>query len=283
MYGSDASVIFAHATSLRANDGSRLSGRSGAARARSTQNLRDALGVTLDVLVLRQLAVEERGVTFELREPEISGAVDHGLEQLRDDVLSVRQVDPVHLHELRVAADVRDQQKDALGQNGAILTRTPARGAGYDGRPMSSSFKNVVVRAGRAGLMQRVSSGKHEWVADEPTALGGEDQGPDPYALLLASLGTCTSMTLRVYADRKGWPLEAITVHLEHDRIHAEDCRDCDTKVGKVDRIRRRLELEGALDEEQRARLVEIADMCPVHRTLTSTITVETTLVPRAS
>jgi putative redox protein len=143
--------------------------------------------------------------------------------------------------------------------------------------------KTVVVRAGRKGLTQRVTAGSHEWIADEPTVLGGDDEGPDPYALLLGALGACTSMTLRLYADKKGWPLEAITIRLEHDRIHAEDCRDCDAHVRKIDRIRCRLELEGPLDDTQRSRLVEIAGKCPVHRTLTSQTSVETTLLPRRS
>jgi len=120
------------------------------------------------------------------------------------------------------------------------------------------------------GLTQRIVAGRHEWRADEPAALGGADAGPTPYDLLLASLGACTSMTLRMYARRKGWPLESIAVRLLHDRIHASDCEDCETKDGRIDRIEKVLALRGELDDGQVERLLEIADRCPVHRTLTN-------------
>ena len=108
--------------------------------------------------------------------------------------------------------------------------------------------------------------------------VGGTDTGPPPYDLLVAGLGACTSITLRMYADRKGWPLEAIVVRLQHKKIHARDCEDCETRVGKVDRIERVIELHGPLSDEQRRRLLEIADRCPVHRTLHSEVKVETRL-----
>lgn len=113
-----------------------------------------------------------------------------------------------------------------------------------------------------------IFAGRHYLRADEPRDVGGDDTGPDPYGLLAASLGACTSMTLRMYADRKGWELDHVEVRLSHEKIHAEDCEACDQKQGKVDRLVRRLTLEGNLDEEQRQRLAEIADKCPVHRTL---------------
>jgi len=119
----------------------------------------------------------------------------------------------------------------------------------------------------------------HHLRADEPVSFGGTDTGPSPYDLLLASLGACTSMTLRLYADRKNWPLEQITVRLKHEKIHARDCAECETKEGKIDRIDREIELKGALDETQRARLLEIADKCPVHRTLHSEVVVPTRLM----
>jgi uncharacterized OsmC-like protein len=113
-------------------------------------------------------------------------------------------------------------------------------------------------------------------LADEPEAAGGNDRGPGPYELLLMALGACTTMTLRLYADRKRWSLERVSVELRHGKIYAEDCSDCETKQGMLDRIERVISLEGALDGAQRQRLMEIADMCPVHRTLTAEIRIDT-------
>jgi putative redox protein len=124
------------------------------------------------------------------------------------------------------------------------------------------------------GLAQEVVAGRHRLLADEPVAAGGADAGPDPYALLLASLGTCTSMTLLMYARRKGWPLEGVEVELEHDRVHDADCRNCDDPGRLVDRITRRIRLRGALDRAQLGRLAEIARKCPVHKTLTQGVRV---------
>lgn len=136
---------------------------------------------------------------------------------------------------------------------------------------------DVTVRETGVGrFTQEIMAGGHRFRADEPEAQGGNDSGPGPYDLLLASLGACTSMTLRLYAARKGWPLERVTVSLNHDRIHAADCADCQTKEGRVDRITRRLTLEGPLSAEQQDRLMEIADKCPVHKTLRSEIDIVT-------
>jgi uncharacterized OsmC-like protein len=139
-------------------------------------------------------------------------------------------------------------------------------------------MSEVVVRGGPVGLVQRIESGKHVLTADEPLDQGGTDTGPGPYDLLLSALGACTSMTLQLYARRKGWPLEAVKVRLRHQKIHAKDCAECETKVGKVDHIERAIELEGPLDGEQRAKLLEIANKCPVHRTLESEIRIDTRL-----
>jgi putative redox protein len=137
----------------------------------------------------------------------------------------------------------------------------------------------VIVRGGIDGFAQEVMVGRHRLAADEPGAQGGTDTGPSPYDYVLAGLGACTSMTLALYARRKQWPLERVTVRLRHGRIHAEDCADCETKSGMLDRIERELVLEGDLTQEQRARLLEIAERCPVHRTLTSEIHIQTRLV----
>jgi putative redox protein len=135
----------------------------------------------------------------------------------------------------------------------------------------------VVVRETRQGLFQQdIAVGPHRLIADEPVKVGGLDSGPGPYDLVLAGLGACTAMTLRLYADRKKLPLDRVTVRLSHSKIHAEDCETCETKEGMVDRIERAIAIEGELDHEQRKRLMEIADKCPVHRTLTSEIDIRT-------
>jgi putative redox protein len=134
----------------------------------------------------------------------------------------------------------------------------------------------VVEETGDGKFQQRVSAGRHHLLADEPAASGGTDTGPDPYSFLLTALGACTSMTIRLYAERKKLPLQRVRVHLHHSKIHAADCEDCETKSGMLDRIDREIELHGALDAAQRQRLLQIADMCPVHRTLTSEIRIHT-------
>jgi putative redox protein len=137
----------------------------------------------------------------------------------------------------------------------------------------------VVVRETREGkFTQLIAAGPHVLRADEPLDAGGLDSGPSPYDLLLAGLGACTSMTVRMYADLKQLPLERVTVELRHDKIHAQDCAECETREGRIDRIERIVRLEGTLDEAARAKLLEIAGKCPVHRTLHSEVTVPTRL-----
>jgi putative redox protein len=137
----------------------------------------------------------------------------------------------------------------------------------------------VVVSGSAAGFAQEIRAGRHRLAGDEPISAGGTDTGPGPYDLLLAALGACTSMTVGLYARRKQWPLESVTVRLRHSKIHAADCESCETKEGRLDRIQRDIELHGSLSDEQRARLIEIANKCPVHRTLTSEIDIRTQLV----
>jgi len=133
-----------------------------------------------------------------------------------------------------------------------------------------------VIVTSLANLQNEVRYGEnHILITDEPLEAGGEDAGPDPYTLLLAALGSCISMTTTLYARRKGWPLERVTVRLRQERIHAQDCVECTrTTEGYVHRIQRAVSFDGELTDEQRARLQEIAHKCPVHRTLTSEIVI---------
>ncbi|MGO9509191.1 MAG: OsmC family protein [Mycobacterium sp.] len=135
----------------------------------------------------------------------------------------------------------------------------------------------TVTEAGTGTYTQQITAGHHRLVADEPRPIG-DDAGPTPYDLLLAALGSCTSMTVRMYADRKGWPVERVRVTLRHSRIHAKDCAECETTVGWIDQIDRDIELTGDLDELQRQRLLQIAERCPVHQTLKSEVRISTSL-----
>jgi putative redox protein len=143
----------------------------------------------------------------------------------------------------------------------------------------SVSDTSVLVReTGPGRLAETITVRAHTLHADEPTEQGGTDTGPNPYDLLCAALGACTAMTLRLYADQKKWPLQRVIVQLHHAKIHAADCADCETKEGRIDRIERHITLEGPLDPAQRARLLDIANKCPVHRTLHAEISIVTDL-----
>ncbi len=134
----------------------------------------------------------------------------------------------------------------------------------------------VVVRGDARGFVQEITAGRHHLMADEPVGKGGSDRGPEPYDLLVAALGSCMSMTIALYARTKQWPLESVVIRLRHSRIHAKDCADCVTRTDTLlDRIETELELVGKLTSEQRSRLAEIGQKCPVHRTLKSEIVIQ--------
>ena len=135
-------------------------------------------------------------------------------------------------------------------------------------------MSDVIVRS-QQGLTTSIEIGAHRLVADEPVAAGGADQGPNPYELLLAALGACTAMTVELYARRKGWPLSSVEVTLRHERIHARDCADCETQDVMLDKITKQISLLGDLSAEQRARLRDIAERCPVQRTLQREVRIE--------
>ena len=138
--------------------------------------------------------------------------------------------------------------------------------------------RKVIVTAERSGLEQKITIGPHQMRADEPVAFGGGDAGPDPYELLLSALGACTGITIRMYAERKKWPLEGVQVQLAHSKIHAEDCADCETQSRTLDRIEREISFTGRLSTDQLQRLREIADRCPVHRTLSSHVEIHSSV-----
>lgn len=137
----------------------------------------------------------------------------------------------------------------------------------------------VVTKTKKESHKTDIFVGRHHLIADEPLSVGGSDKGPDPYDYLLASLGSCTSMTVMMYANRKGWNVDSVEVSLNHFKIHASDCKECESQTGKVDIIERNICFSGTFDEEQKKRLIDIADKCPVHRTLHSEIVVKTNII----
>ena len=138
---------------------------------------------------------------------------------------------------------------------------------------------HVVVQGDANGFAQKVQVGSYNLATDEPVSYGGTDSGPSPYDLILAALGSCTSMTIGLYARKRSWPVEKISVSLWHSKIHAQDCDDCETKEGRIDRIEMEIHLDGSLTDEQRATLMEVAGKCPIHQTLTHEINIKTRAV----
>ena len=179
------------------------------------------------------------------------------------------------------AADHLLTQKDDAVYVADVLAAWSSRyiGGASEARTPEEPAGSVLVSEAHEGkFKQHVRAGRHELIADEPLAYGGSDSGPSPYDFLLAALGACTSMTVRLYAESKKLPLEHVNVRLKHEKVHATDCVECENKDQKIDRIERELELTGALDDSQRQRLMEIANRCPVHRTLESKVLVQTRL-----
>jgi putative redox protein len=145
--------------------------------------------------------------------------------------------------------------------------------------PEGTTSADVIVWSEGRTFAQQIAAGPHWLKSDEPQSVGGSDTGPSPYDLLLAALGSCTSMTVGMYARKKNWPLERVTVWLRHSKTYATDRSECETREGMLDRIERDLRFEGPLSAEQHSRLLEIANQCPVHRTLTSEINIQTRLL----
>jgi uncharacterized OsmC-like protein/dienelactone hydrolase len=203
----------------------------------------------------------------------------------RDPVVSAREASRVFAAASHpksfIALDGADHTISEPSQARHVAGLITAWAEPYLPEPMLSSPADptgsvVVTDAGTGRYTQKIITGRHLLTADEPVSVGGVDAGPGPYELLLAALGACTSMTLRMYADRNGLPLHRTTVRLRHDRVHAKDCDQIEQSIGRLSRIRREIEVEGPLSDEDRQRLVEIADRCPVHRTLSSEIVFET-------
>jgi len=168
-------------------------------------------------------------------------------------------------------------EKDSI-YAGEVIASWSKRYTSFEDETFVQKHGSVLVRT-TDSYTTEISTNSHSLFADEPTSIGGNNLGPTPYDLLLASLGSCTSITLRMYINRKGWDVKEINVHLNHDKIHAEDCEECESETGRIDQITRKLQFVGDLDDTQQARLLEIADKCPVHKTLHSEINVKTSLL----
>lgn len=161
---------------------------------------------------------------------------------------------------------------------GKVISSWVARYVDIEEKKKLKPSKRVLARIGSDGFTTDIKTGNHTLRADEPLSVGGDDFGPNPYDLLLSSLGACTAMTMRMYADRKGWEIEEINVHLSHEKQHSKDCNECETTSGYIDKIEKEIEINANLDEQQIQRLIEIADKCPIHRTLHNEVQVFTKL-----
>ncbi len=203
-----------------------------------------------------------------------------------DDVVSIDEASRIFLAARHpksfISIDGADHLLSALDRAQYVAATIAAWAESYLPAPEAAAREPVASGAIRIGegnqrFLRDVYSDDHHWLADEPKRMGGDNLGPDPYEHLLAALGTCTSMTIRLYANRKKWPLEDVDIVLTHSREHARDCEDCEDGKHQLEVLRREIRFTGPLDEAQRARLLEIADRCPVHRTLEGTLRIETT------
>lgn len=174
------------------------------------------------------------------------------------------------------ASHLMQAEEDAV-YAGKIIASWAERYLQIEDKPLPESKSDVVANLESTGYTTQIKAGKHHFIADEPVKAGGKDYGPTPYQLVSAGLAACTSMTLHMYARRKGWPLENVETHVNYSRDHASDCNNCEEKNTKIDTFEREIVLTGNLDEKQRKRLLEIADKCPVHKSLTSETLIPTT------
>ncbi len=204
-----------------------------------------------------------------------------------DKIVSVENAGRIFSHALHPKSFVSLDKADHLLSRAADARYAAQVLAGWASRYISDAAKDdslipepgvVLARTGSVGFLTELTASGHALVADEPVSVGGEDAGPSPYDLLGSALASCTSMTLQLYARRKNLKLNDVTVRVEHSRIHADDCESCETQSGKIDQLKRTISLDGELDDSSRQRLLEIADLCPVHRTLSSEIQILTEL-----
>lgn len=239
--------------------------------------------------------IQLAGRPFRIRQDFVDDVRAHSLEdrlrKLRrallvlhspaDTTISIDNAQQIFAAALHPKSFVSLDQADHLlsadadsGYAGSMIAAWAQRFLQFDAPELSAGARV----SGRTddGFLCRVQAGRHTLVADEPAAAGGKDLGPDPYRYLAAALGSCTVMTLNMYARHKSLAVERVHCEVTHDRIHAEDCDDCERESGKIDRLTRMITIEGELDDEQRTRMLEIADRCPVHRTLENELRIET-------
>lgn len=225
--------------------------------------------------------------------------VDKAIKQLRGKsilILHSPQDDTVGISNARHLYNKLHHPKSFVSLDGADHLLSFASDSAYAGNVIGTwverytpvappeameTDEQVVVRLNEGPFLTEILSGNHHLLADEPKSVGGENLGPSPYELVSAGLGACTAMTIKMYADRKKWPLEEVSVHLSYDNSYIEDIQHCDSEERKIGRFIRNIEVKGDLDEKQRARILEIANKCPVHKTLKSASEIETKLIEK--